>query len=55
MELLCYALHMAESPMEVILEVRYAWYKIHFFRRKTGGQLLPKLPSAEKVYRLQKN
>ena len=34
---LCYASHMAESPMEVILEVRYAWYKIHFFRRKTGG------------------
>ena len=24
--LLCYASHMAESPMEVILEVRYAWH-----------------------------
>ena len=23
---LCYASHMAESPMELILEVRYAWH-----------------------------
>ena len=22
----CYASHMAESPMELILEVRYAWH-----------------------------
>ena len=26
-----------KAPWEVFLEVRYAWYKIHFFRRKTGG------------------
>ena len=51
----CYASHMAESPMEVILEVRYAWYKIHFFRRKNGGRQPPKLPSAEKVNRLRGN
>ena len=25
-DLLCYASHMAESPMELILEVRYAWH-----------------------------
>ena len=52
---LCYALRMAESPMGVILEVRYAWYKIHFFRRKNGGDQVPKLPSAEKVNRLRWN
>ena len=54
---LCYASHMAESPMEVILEVRYAvtpGTRYTFSAGKPVGQC-PKLPSAEKVYRLQKN